>query len=65
MMQQPPTLTRSNETDIPGIFTSEHVSLDVPSTGADGRPPAVKYTYAYTPICPYAGGSSSSSLLGD
>ena len=38
MMQRPPILTRSHETSIPGIFTSEHVTLDVPTAGPDGRP---------------------------
>ncbi|KAJ4302979.1 hypothetical protein N0V90_001870 [Kalmusia sp. IMI 367209] len=46
MMQQPPTLRQASESEIPGIFTSEHVSLDVPPMGVEGRPPVVKYTYA-------------------
>ncbi|KAL5375017.1 hypothetical protein DPSP01_011507 [Paraphaeosphaeria sporulosa] len=43
-MLQPPATAQPEETDIPGIFTSEHVELDVPNVGSDGRPPAVKYT---------------------
>ncbi|KAF1974491.1 Pkinase-domain-containing protein [Bimuria novae-zelandiae CBS 107.79] len=43
-MQQPPTLGQPNESEIPGIFTSEHLSLDVPAHPNDGRPTPVKYT---------------------
>lgn len=51
MMQRPPKLTRSHESDIPGIFTSEHVSLDVPGGPGEPRPAPVKFTYAIAP-CP-------------
>ncbi|KAL5394197.1 hypothetical protein PMIN02_005195 [Paraphaeosphaeria minitans] len=43
-MQQPPATALPNETEIPGIFASEHVELDVPTVATDGRPPNVKYT---------------------
>lgn len=39
-----------SDSDIPGIYTSENVTLDVPAVGQDGRPPPVKYTYAH-PYC--------------
>ena len=46
-MQQPSSSPRpQKELEIPGIFTSEHVSLDDASVpAADARPPVVKYTY--------------------
>lgn len=43
------TMQPPNEPAIPGIFTSEHVELDVPALGSDARPPAIKYTYAACP----------------
>ncbi|KAJ4353775.1 uncharacterized protein N0V89_005505 [Didymosphaeria variabile] len=44
MMQQPASTRQPSETEIPGIFTSEHVELDGPAIGSDGRPHAIKYT---------------------
>ncbi|KAF1953199.1 calmodulin dependent protein kinase [Byssothecium circinans] len=43
-MQQPLPPKQPSEADIPGIYTSENVTLDVPPGAADGRPPAVTYT---------------------
>jgi hypothetical protein len=53
-MQQPPA-TPQHEPRVPGILTSEHVELGVPVVSNDGRPPAVKYTYAVPPRLPAAG----------
>ncbi|KAF2680226.1 Pkinase-domain-containing protein [Lentithecium fluviatile CBS 122367] len=44
MMQPPPTIKQPSEPNIPGIYTSENVTLDVPVKGHDGRPPPVKYS---------------------
>lgn len=46
-MQQTPRINQPPEADIPGIYSSQHVSLDVPAL--DGRPPAVKYAFALLP----------------
>ncbi|CAI6333242.1 unnamed protein product [Periconia digitata] len=42
-MQQTPRINQPPEAEIPGIYSSQHVSLDVPAFHQDGRPPAVKY----------------------
>jgi hypothetical protein len=49
MMQPPPPAKQPSETNVRGIYTSENVSLEVPFTGHDGRPPPVKYTCACPP----------------
>lgn len=45
-MQHLNPVKQASDYDIPGIYTSENVSLDVPAVGQDGRPPPVKYTFA-------------------
>ncbi|KAF2637689.1 Pkinase-domain-containing protein [Massarina eburnea CBS 473.64] len=43
-MQQPPRPKQPPEANIRGIYSSANVTLDVPATGTDGRPPAITYT---------------------
>jgi len=52
MMQSPPAFKQPLETDVPGIYTSQNVTLEVPVQSHDGRPPPVKYTYATPSPCP-------------
>ena len=45
----PPSSHQTYDTEVPGIYSSNHITLDVPIAGEGGRPPAVKYMCAFLP----------------
>ncbi|KAF2181835.1 kinase-like protein [Zopfia rhizophila CBS 207.26] len=46
MPPQPPPTKQTSDTEIPAIYSSDHVSLDIPAAGEGGRQPPVKYMSA-------------------
>lgn len=41
----PAPAKQASDTEIPGLYSSEHITLNVPAGGDGARPPPVKYMY--------------------